>query len=110
VLITTGMWGVYKYAAGDRFQPHPTTAASQEQIQTILGRFPAPRLQANAVADMNELRTQEELTLSSYGWTDQANGKVHIPIERAMDMVAASGLPVRASTENNSPQIDADKR
>ena len=110
LMITGGMWGLYKYVAGDRFQPHPTAAASQAQLQAIVGRFPSPRLQADPLADMNALREQEEKILNSYGWTDQANGKVHIPIERAMDLIAATGLPVRSSTKTDSPQSNAEKR
>ena len=31
--------------------------------------------------------------LGSYGWVDQAGGIVHIPIERAIDLVAAGRQP-----------------
>jgi hypothetical protein len=38
---------------------------------------------------------QEDATLNSYAWVDRAAGIVRIPIDQAMDLVAASGLPVR---------------
>jgi hypothetical protein len=107
LMITGGLWGLYRYIAGDRFEAHPTAAASQAELQAIVGRFPQPRLQADPLADMNALRAQDELTLNTYGWTDQANGKIHIPIERAMDEVAATGLPVRPNAGNNVPQMNA---
>jgi len=106
LLITAGMWGLYRYIAGNRFQPNPAPATTQAEVQAIVGKFPQPRLQVNPVADMNALREQEEQTLNSYGWTDQANGKVHIPIEQAMDLVAATGLPVRSSTEADAPRMN----
>ena len=39
-------------------------------------------------------RTQEQNQLESYGWVDKANNTAHIPIERAIELVAAQGLPV----------------
>jgi hypothetical protein len=33
--------------------------------------------------------------LQSYGWIDQQKGVVRIPIERAMELTAERGLPVR---------------
>ena len=41
------------------------------------------------------MRAQEEARLNSYGWIDEENGIVHIPIERAMDILAKQGLPAR---------------
>lgn len=32
-------------------------------------------------------REEEQQTLTTYGWVDQANGVVRIPVERAMDLV-----------------------
>jgi hypothetical protein len=112
LVITLGMWGAYKYIAGDRFLPHPlgTRPATQAELQTIISRFPPPRLQPNPVADMNAFRVQEDLLLNTYGWIDQANGKIHIPIERAMDMVAASGLPVRSSAGEVKPSAADERR
>lgn len=42
-----------------------------------------------------ELRAQEDAWLSSYGWIDEAAGTVHIPIERAMELMLESGFPTR---------------
>lgn len=36
---------------------------------------------------LEELRTQEEATLGSYGWVDREKGTVRIPIDRAMELV-----------------------
>ena len=49
---------------------------------------PAPRLQEHPIADLEALRARENAQLGGYGWVDQATGRVHIPIERAMELVA----------------------
>ncbi|MGB6023576.1 MAG: hypothetical protein WA254_02955 [Candidatus Sulfotelmatobacter sp.] len=57
--------------------------------------FPNPRLEENERGQLNEIVLQEENTLYSYGWIDQKAGTVRIPIERAMDLIAQRGIPVR---------------
>ena len=54
---------------------------------------PQPRLQVNPWRDITEYRTAQEEILTSYGWVDRQAGIVRIPIERAMEMVAAGHSP-----------------
>jgi hypothetical protein len=56
--------------------------------------FPAPQLEIDERTQLNGIRLNEEQTLNSYGWVDEKAGTVRIPIERAMDLIAARGLPV----------------
>ncbi|MEP0766709.1 MAG: hypothetical protein HRF45_09245 [Fimbriimonadia bacterium] len=58
----------------------------------------APILQVNPALDMRKFRIEEDRTLHSYGWVDQARGIAHIPVERAMELIAEKGLPTRQST------------
>ena len=58
--------------------------------------FPAPQLEVNERTELNGERLREEDTLSTYGWVDQNSGIVRIPIDRAMDLLAQRGLPVRS--------------
>lgn len=51
---------------------------------------PTPWLQPKPEIEMDELLEQSAEHLASYGWNDQLTGVVHIPVERAMDMMAAS--------------------
>ena len=60
---------------------------------------PQPRLQALPRADLREMRTEEDAILHSYGWVDEQAGMVRIPIERAMELLAERGLPVRPAPE-----------
>ena len=57
--------------------------------------FPSPKLEENERGQLNGILLQEENTLYSYGWIDEKAGTVRIPIERAMDLIAQRGLPVR---------------
>jgi hypothetical protein len=60
--------------------------------------FPSPQLEVNERTELNDERQREEQILSTYDWVDQNAGTVRIPIERAMELVAQRGLPVRAQT------------
>jgi len=64
--------------------------------------FPAPQLEINERTELNDIRLSEENTLSTYGWVDQKAGTVHIPIDRAMDLLVQRGLPVRSQGAENS--------
>lgn len=52
---------------------------------------PPPRLQVAPRADLAALRHAEDARLTGYGI--DASGAVHIPIGRAMQLIAARGLP-----------------
>jgi len=60
------------------------------------GAFPSPKLEEDERGQLNDIRMNEEKVLYSYGWVDEKAGTVHIPIERAMDLLVARGLPVRS--------------
>jgi hypothetical protein len=64
---------------------NPTPQTTQE--------FPQPRLETNEVGQLRDRRVLEESILDSYGWVDQKAGTAHIPIDRAMDLIAQRGLP-----------------
>lgn len=50
---------------------------------------PAPRLQVTPSQDLESIRAAEIDRLSSYGWVDRRAGTVRIPIDRAIDLIAA---------------------
>jgi hypothetical protein len=56
-------------------------------------QFPNPRLQENPGVDLARLRAEERRRYSAYGWVDRKAGIAHIPVERAMDILARTGLP-----------------
>jgi hypothetical protein len=65
-------------------------------MATGLPSAPAgPRLQRLPAEGLDALRREEAQRLSSYAWVDKEKGIVQIPIERAIELVAERGLPVR---------------
>ena len=56
---------------------------------------PEPHLESVPGQQLQELRTNEDQILHSYGWVDQKNGIVRIPIERAIELLSQQGLPSR---------------
>jgi hypothetical protein len=65
--------------------------------------FPAPQLETDERTQLNSIITQQEQELNSYGYIDQKAGTVRIPIDRAMDLLAQRGLPVRGQATTNAP-------
>lgn len=58
-----------------------------------------PRLETHPEKDGAALRGANAAKLAGYGWTDRSRGRVHIPIRRAMQSLAASGWPDRPEKE-----------
>jgi hypothetical protein len=54
---------------------------------------PPPVLQPDPVADLHEMRAQEDQILQGYAWLDASHTKVRIPISRAMQLLVQRGLP-----------------
>ena len=53
--------------------------------------FPIPQIQPNPTQDYLGFRRRQNLALSGYAWVDRDKGLVHIPIARAMELIAAQG-------------------
>jgi hypothetical protein len=53
----------------------------------------APMLETNERTQFRDFLTDQENQLNSYGWVNKEKGVAHIPIERAMELVAQRGLP-----------------
>jgi hypothetical protein len=54
-----------------------------------------PQLLARPEHELARVRQLEAEQIDSYGWIDAQQGLVRIPIDRAIDLVAAQGLPSR---------------
>lgn len=66
---------------------------------------PSPRLQAAAPVDRITVYRMQRAQLESYGWIDQPQGIAHIPIERAMTLLAAqkAGQPATGPHDGVHP-------
>ncbi len=60
---------------------------------------PKPRLQVEPRAELHAYCAGQVQLLNSYGWADQHNGFVRIPVDRAMELTLQQGLPARAAAD-----------
>ena len=93
ILVAFVVWVLFKYfdsREAHRVAPEYPLAATQESRLP-----PEPRLQTNPREDLQDLRTQEDRILNSYGWVDKNAGIARIPIEEAMKLTVQRGLPSR---------------
>lgn len=54
-----------------------------------------PRLQVDEIVDFQTYKKKQDGLLTTYGWTDKAQGVVRIPIDRAIERLLERGVPVR---------------
>jgi len=88
----------------------PNNPEMQNKMADLTQTFPTPRVQTDdGNQDVTDLHAREDLLLSNYSWADQSKGKVRIPIERAMELLAQRGLPVATAVEQ-APLMTGDKK
>lgn len=82
----------------------------QRELHRTTSIFPTPRLDIDdgnqAVAD---LHAREDLLLQHYSSDPSDGGRIRIPIERAMALIAENGLPV-APQETTAPLMAGDTK
>lgn len=101
VIVYFIVWGMYRFmdARIKEHEPPPNPLVQRAETDTRvvapdeIKKFPEPRLEKNERIEINDFRLSEEQRLNSYGWIDQKAGIVHIPIDRAMELLAQKGLP-----------------
>jgi hypothetical protein len=92
----------------------PNSPEMQNKLAEMTQNFPTPRVQTDdGNQDVADLHAREDLLLSNYSWLgqsqDQSQGKVRIPIERAMELIAQRGLPVATAAEQ-APLMTGDEK
>ena len=93
VVVHLFLWwlvGAYNRQA-ERAQTYVYPLAAGQQEQTP----PGPGLQDNPQQDMRDLRARQEALLKGYAWVNRDSGIARIPIEEAMRIVVARGLPTK---------------
>jgi hypothetical protein len=84
-------------------------AGEQIELHQLTQSFPTPRLQIDdGNQDLVGLHQREDLLLDHYSWVDQSQGKVRIPIDRAMELIAQRGLPVEQKPGPAEPLLFGD--
>jgi hypothetical protein len=67
---------------------------TQEDMDKTFKDNGAPMLETNERGQLHDFLMDQETQLNSYGWVDEKAGVAHIPIERAMELLAQRGVPV----------------
>lgn len=92
LMVGVTLWAFVALEAREaRGEPMPSTLAPRPSPQLP----PEPRLQQDPLADLRQMRAEEESLLSGYGWVDRKAGIARIPVDRAMELVVQRGLPAR---------------
>ena len=92
ILLTFVVTGVLRHIYRTQVREKPPAPPAMARLHQVP---PEPRLQVNETTDLERLRAAENAVLYTYGWVSRAQGKAHIPIERAMALVVERGLPAR---------------
>src|ERR1700757_2553391 len=83
VFIHVGVWFLYRYLGGqDRGRDVRRTLVEAPPVVP-----PEPRLQVNPQEDLQEYLRKQQDVLNSYAWIARGEGRVRIPIDRAMELV-----------------------
>jgi hypothetical protein len=93
LLIAVGgiVYGIFQYLSA-----HTATSPQSSPMTVFDPQIPpSPRIEEHPAIEIQQLRAQEEQTLSTYGWVDKKTGRVRIPIDRAMELQLQRGFPVR---------------
>ncbi len=81
----------------------PNNPEMQRKMAELTQTFPTPRVQVDdGNQDVADLHQREDLLLENYSWVDRSQGKVRIPIEQAMLLIAQRGLPVAPATQQEA--------
>ena len=104
------LWGMFHLLdAYNRRHQNPVSPMVKANPDTrtvtpqMIQQFPEPRLEDDERTELNNFRYAEEDKLNSYGWVDQNAGTVHIPIDRAIELLAQRGLATAPQAGNMPP-------
>ncbi len=86
VLVLWTIRGFERFDEKRDVRPSPIEAAIPQ------GPPPGPPLQTDDEKDMRDLREEEDSVLDSPAWVDPAQGRVRVPIDVAMEVIASRGL------------------
>lgn len=72
-----------------------TPPAKPKVDSVLLQSKITPSPQVGSGEALKALRATEAAALTTYGWVDKDKGIVHIPIDKAMELLLQRGLPTR---------------
>lgn len=78
--------GIFRY-----FYDTYSTAEATRLSRPVIP--PEPRIEVAPYQQLRDLHAKEDHILNSYAWVNKQDGVVRVPIDRAIDLLAAKGLP-----------------
>jgi protein SCO1 len=100
LLISGAIFALFRSSQPPAGDGIPTSRVTERPPQ-------APGLQQDPAQDLLRLRETEQARLQGYGWVNQEEGWVHIPVKRAMELLAEQGLPVEDDPQPPMERIEA---
>jgi hypothetical protein len=72
-------------------------------------QFPSPKIEADPTAELTKMKKEDLGRLAEYGWIDRKAGIAHIPVDRAIEILAKTGLPKQPPDEGTQGPREASK-
>lgn len=97
ITVAVAMWvskGLFYY-----FVNHEQAEAPAFTFPKARTLPPLPEVEPVPHVLLEKYLSEEQKELDQYGWVDRSQGIVHIPVDRAMQLVLQKGLPVRSPEE-----------
>ncbi len=66
------------------------------------GEYPSPRIEADPATELGRMKAEDLGQLNGYGWVDRKAGVAHIPVDRAIEILAQKGLPTPEARSDQS--------
>ncbi len=89
------MSGMFNFFASRNAAQHPAASPMADSRKPPSG----PLLQPDPSKELADARAHEEALIGRYTWVERDSGIVRIPVEKAMELLAKRGLPVRKQVE-----------
>ena len=86
-ILQVGVWYLYQHLRSEDQQRD----VSRTFVDTGPPTPPEPRLQIAPQDDFQQYFRKQQDILNSYGWASQADERVRLPIERAMELMVERG-------------------
>jgi hypothetical protein len=99
------MWGVTALFKGSLTRKDPAPPALAEAREARVP--PAPNLQPNPTAELAAFRAAEDAELATWAWVDREKSVARVPVERALEIVTARGLPAPPPMPPPAPPAEA---
>lgn len=99
LLVVLATYGLFRFVRNRQASLEPVASPYAASPNEFIG----PELQVSPPADLRESLAGERAVLSTYGWIDRDQGIVHIPIDRAMDLLSERGLPHAGDDATEAP-------